>query len=459
MTSAVFDIDVPEGLQRRLALGWLLLALGALVLGGLLTILIVLSRTPVLQDLIPWTDFFHTAIIVHVDLTVLVWFLAVAGMLWSVAGSDRFVLAGWVALGLCAAGTLVLAGSPFTGGGNPLMNNYVPVLDQPVFLAGLSLVGAGFALQALRALVTLGAPAGWGAAAGDAAGNGAGALRFGVQGSVIAALLALAALWPTWRTLGNVADAHTYYEFLFWGAGHTLQFTHTQLLAVAWLVLACGAGVCAPMGSRTAWALLLLGILPLTAVPVLYATGDPASHFATDSFTHLMEVGGASGALPIGALIVFASVRAKSFSFSPQGSALVVSIALYAMGGVIGFLIRGVNVTIPAHYHGSIVAVTIAFTGVIYHLLPKFGYAITMPRLAKWQPWLYGGGQALHVLGLAWAGGYGIQRKTAGLAQGLHSLQEIVAMGIMGLGGLVSVVGGLLFLVVAISALLGARSR
>jgi hypothetical protein len=42
-----------------------------------------------------------------------------------------------------------------------------------------------------------------------------------------------------------------------------------------------------------------------------------------------------------------------------------------------------------------------------------------------------------------------VQRKTAGLAQGLDRAGEIAGMGLMGLGGLVAVIGGLLFLVVA----------
>jgi hypothetical protein len=71
---------------------------------------------------------------------------------------------------------------------------------------------------------------------------------------------------------------------------------------------------------------------------------------------------------------------------------------------------------------------------------------------------LYGGGQLLHIIGLAWTGGYGVQRKTAGLAQGVDRAGEIAGMGLMGLGGLISVIGGLLFLVVCYRSLRG-RSR
>ena len=116
-------------------------------------------------------------------------------------------------------------------------------------------------------------------------------------------------------------------------------------------------------------------------------------------------------------------------------------------------LISGVNTIIPAHYHGSIVGVTLAFMGLTYLLLPQLGFRAPSGRLATLQPYLYAGGQLLHITGLAWSGALGIQRKTAGAAQGLHGAPEIAAMGLMGLGGLVAIIGGFLFLVVALRAM------
>ena len=83
MLTQQFTLPVPDNDARRMTAGWLFLGLAALVIGGLFTILIVLSRTPFFQDIIPWVDFFRTALVVHVDLTVLVWFLAFSGVLWS----------------------------------------------------------------------------------------------------------------------------------------------------------------------------------------------------------------------------------------------------------------------------------------------------------------------------------------------------------------------------------------
>src|SRR5210317_118316 len=135
--------------------GWLLLGLSALVIGGLLTILIVLSRTPYFQEIIPWVDFFRTALVVHVDLTVLVWFLAFTGVFWSYSSSNRCLRCAWAALFLSVAGTLIITVSPFTGESYPLMNNYVPVLQSTTFLAGLGIFGLGFGLLVLRTFITL----------------------------------------------------------------------------------------------------------------------------------------------------------------------------------------------------------------------------------------------------------------------------------------------------------------
>jgi hypothetical protein len=61
----------------------------------------------------------------------------------------------------------------------------------------------------------------------------------------------------------------------------------------------------------------------------------------------------------------------------------------------------------------------------------------------------------MHILGLVWSGGYGVQRKVAGSEQVLRSASEVAGMGLMGLGGAVAIVGGLLFVVVVARALRG----
>ncbi len=435
------------GSSRRLAVGWLLLAVGSLVVAGLFTILIVLSRTPGIQEIIPWVDFFHTALVVHVDLTVLVWFLAFAGLLWSLNSTERCGACGWGALLLCTAGTLIIVAAPFLGAGAPLMNNYVPVLRDPVFFVGLGLFFLGFALLVIRGLL-FSRPVG-------KAISGEGALRFGLLTGLITAAIAIIAL--IWSYLGIPPEivGEYYYELLFWGGGHVLQFTHTQLMLVAWLWLAAVAGFASKFRPRVALVLFALGAAPTLLTPVIYIAYEVNSPHNIKAFADLMKYAGGIAALPFGIIIVFGMFGADRgpSHFPAERNALLFSILLFGAGGIIGYMISGSNVTVPAHYHGSIVAVTLAFMGLTYLLLPQIGFERPTGRMVTLQPIIYGTGQLMHVLGLAWSGGYGVQRKTAGSAQGLDSIQEIAGMGLMGLGGLIAIIGGVLFLVIVFMAM------
>lgn len=438
METTIFNLTLT---QRRLTLGWLFLALASLVGGGLFTILIVLSRTPVFQSLIPWIDFFHTALVVHVDLTVLVWFLSFAGVLWTMNSTNRCLQCGWIALFLAILGTLIICISPFLGAGNPLMNNYVPVLQMPIFLWGLVIFGIGFSLLIIRSFL----------ASSPLEDTGEGALRVGLLTAIFAAAIAMIVLSGTYSLLPKELAGQQYYELLFWGSGHILQFTHTQLMLVVWLWLASVSSVTLRFTPRLISVLFLLAILPVLFSPVLYFIYEITDFRHKLLFTQLMQYGGLS-VLPLIILICWQVLKAQPVR-SGEYSALIFSIILFGVGGIIGFLISGSNVTVPAHYHGSIVAVTIAFMGITFHLMPRLGFREMNSKWVRWQPSIYGIGQLMHVFGLAWSGGYGVQRKTAGAAQGLESIQQIAGMGLMGLGGMIAIIAGIMFLVLVFLAM------
>lgn len=86
---ADYTLPVVATGQRALARSWLLLALAALVGSGLFSVLLVLARTPGINAWLPAGDFFRVALVVHVDLSVLVWFVAIAGLLWSLNARPR----------------------------------------------------------------------------------------------------------------------------------------------------------------------------------------------------------------------------------------------------------------------------------------------------------------------------------------------------------------------------------
>ena len=447
-----FYLPIPDDGRRQLATGWLLLGLAALLGSGIFSVLLVLARTPYVQNFFPWVDFFHTALVVHVDLSVLVWFLAFGGALWSLNSTPRFLGAGRLALSIATLGTLAIAVAPFTGAGEALMSNYIPVLQQTWFLAGLLLFAAGFAALTLRAMGAIPPVGPWM--------EGAAALRFGLNTAAVSAMLALIAFAWSYFTAPEFLHGKPYYELLFWGGGHVLQFTYTLLMLVAWLWLASASDAPLTLSPRVALIFFGFGLITIFFTPIIYYSYPVTSVEHIKLFTWLMRYGGSLAALPLSLALLHGLWHAGKATGSrqPLRAALIVSMILFGAGGVIGFLISGTNVTIPAHYHGNIVGVTLAFMGLTYLLLPQFGFRAPEVKLARLQPWLYGGGQLLHVLGLVISGGYGVQRKVAGAAQALDSVGRVTGMGLMGVGGLISIAGGFLFIYVCYRAMWPVRA-
>jgi len=448
--TAVYQLTIKNDATRRITTAWLTLALVSLVAAGIYSLLLVLARTPGLQKLLPLVEFFRVALVVHVNLSILIWMLSIAAVMWSLSSSRDLRRWDGFSFFLAMVGTAIVIVSPFAGAGHPLLNNYVPVLQHPIFYLGLGLFTAGISSHLLRSTITR---QGIGLTL-----DGTGALRVGITLSAIITGVAIAAFLASFAGMPADVSGQVYFEFLFWGGGHVLQFTHTLLMLVAWIVLAHGSGCRFVLSPRLTVMFLIILALPVITVPFLYIAHDVVSSGHRLAFTELMKYGGLS-CLPLG-LAVFASIWTGK---TPEGegrylrAALESSIVLFTVGGVLGFMISGLDIVIPAHYHGSTVGVTIAYMGLTYYLLPMLGFGPIPPRLALWQPYIYGGGQFMHIIGLAWTGGYGVQRKTAGTAEAVDRLGEVVGMGLMGLGGLISVIGGLLFLIVAYKSMRATR--
>jgi len=198
-----------------------------------------------------------------------------------------------------------------------------------------------------------------------------------------------------------------------------------------------------------------VALIGVFGTPLAYLMHDVSTVEHRDMHTWGMRFGGglAIAPLALAVLLALAPLRRLGAPQRPLRAALLASMLLFVAGGVIGLAISGSNVKIPAHYHGCIVGVTLALMGLVVHLLPQLGYRAPSGRLAVLQPWLYGVGQLLHIVGLVWSGGYGVQRKVAGAEQVLRSTGEIAGMGLMGLGGLLAIAGGLLFVVVVARAM------
>ncbi|MCW9055500.1 MAG: cbb3-type cytochrome c oxidase subunit I, partial [Gammaproteobacteria bacterium] len=287
--------------------------------------------------------------------------------------------------------------------------------------------------------------------------NEAGVSAYAPYAAALFTLSSLIALFISWLNIPGDIESLIYYEYLFWGGGHLLQFSHTCLLLFSWLLLSqyCG-GKLAFSNNTVKWLFIIL-LLPLIYAAYIYLVYDVFSPEHRTEFTALMKYGGLVS-IPLGFVVFWSFLKSeykKTIDIAAAKAALICSFVLFLAGGVIGFMIQGVNVVIPAHYHGSIVGVTLAFMGVAYYLLPQMGYREPNWGIARVQPYIYGGGQLVQIIGWTIAGMNGVQRKSAGAAQGLDSLPEIanIAMKVASAGGGISIIGGFLFWIVMIRSM------
>ena len=428
MQAQDYVLSVGDEEQRRVVSNWVILGVLSLVGAGVFSILLVVARTPIIQEIIPFVDFFRTALVVHVNLSVLVWLLAISAALWRLSVQHAHRLWDSISFWTSAAGAIVIVLAPFVGAGNPQMSNYVPVLDHPLFLAGLGLFAVGIASHIIRTVVSR-----------KRIGNlltSNDALNAGILFSAIIVAFAFTSVGASYA--GTPADmiGQVYYEFLFWGGGHVVQFAYTLLMMIAWVVLASASNCKVELTPRLMLVFLLFLSLPVITVPFLFIAHDVVSAGHRLAFTELMKYGGLS-CLPVGLAVLSSLWKAQPATSEGRHlrAALNSSIVLFAAGGVLGFLIVGLDIVIPAHYHGATVGVTVAFMGLTYFLLPRLGYGRVPEKMAYWQPYLYAAGQLMHIAGLAWTGGYGVQRKATGAAQGLDRAGEIAGMGLMASAG------------------------
>jgi hypothetical protein len=428
----------PTGRAAELR-GWALLGLASLAIAGALALLLALSRTPHVQDWLPWgPSFFHRALVTHVILSFEVWLLAALGALSAMVAGGGML--GRLALWSAWAGTLILCVPALLDQGEPSLNNYVPVLVHPLFYAGLALVAFGVGLAGLRTLPLLAKaePAGFGIAAANA--------------MFLAACLCFAVAW---LAIPAKTDIALFNERLFWGGGHVLQFVNTAILMIAWVMLCervLGTGPLPPAASRAAFA----SMLAFSALaPLLYLRGDVLGVAQREAFTGLLWWGLPWPPAIMGAGLAWLLVRRPFERGSAAHLALALSLVVFAVGGVAGFFLGVGDTRTPSHYHAVIGGVNLGLMGVfIVFLLPLLGRSLTSVRAIKLQFHLYGGGQFLHALGFFVAGAAGVQRKTAGMAQGLDSLGKTAAMYVVGLGAGIAVVGGVIFVWMVLARLL-----
>jgi tetratricopeptide (TPR) repeat protein len=399
-----------------LAGAWFALALAALGLSALFAVFLVIARTPFLGQ---GAAVFRTALVLHVDLAVLVWFLALAAGAWALAATAAGAWH-WTAFGLATLGALAMLAATAASDALPILANYVPLLDHPLYLAGLALFALAIAASGLLAL-----PGIW---------RSTQPWRRAALLSVAALLVAMTVLAIDLTTTASIDPVSI--DSLLWGAGHSLQFVHILLLMAAWLVLGQAAAAKLPRLQHALPWLYGLAFLPVLLAPLIALTVPVGTVEYRLWFTALMRWGAWPGAALLCLALAFGLLRLRQERrLDDDEKALALSLFLFALGCLLGTTIRGESLAVPAHYHGTVGAITLAYLVWLRRFAGHFGIAAEQLAAARKLPLLYGGGIALLVAGLGAAGYLGIPRKAPHIDLGLDNAGYLAAMGVAGLGG------------------------
>lgn len=423
---------------RRLALAWFALALAALGLSALFAVILVVARTPFLGQ---GAGLFRTALVLHVDLAVLVWFLAMAAAIWMLAGQVKNRVA-WLAFALAALGTAAMVAAGFSQQATPVLANYVPFLDHGLFSFGLGSFALGIGIAAVAGLAVWRhpSPAPFDLAAGTAV------IALAVGAFVLAVGYMSA---PVPGSLGIGVDDR------LWGIGHVVQFVHVLLMMGAWAALGEAALATTPGLRRLLPWLIGAAALPAVGGAVLAMLHGAGTVEYRIGFTELMRWGLWPAAIVFAAglaLGLWRVGRARRLDGDEVGLAL--SLFLFAAGCLLGANIHGESLAVPAHYHGTVGAVTLAYMLWMRRIGADLGVAA--PARALKLPAIYGLGIVFLVAGLAVAGELGVPRKAPHADLGVDSAAYYATMGTAALGGFLALAAAAGYAVFTAAALLRA---
>jgi cytochrome c oxidase subunit 1 len=463
-----------------------------LLIGGILALALALTRWEAIR-LLP-AEWYYTILTLHSWSMLVFWmiFMEVAILYFASAIVLNFRLvnptAAWIAYALMLGGALLAAVTVAVQGpgyDQPLLTSYAPLKIHPLFLVGAIVfaVGAFIALGVFFATV-------WRAGREHAY---EGSLPLVTFGAFIAAIIAvesllggaIAYIWFFLYQIHAVAsiDAEMY-RVTWWLLGHGSQQINLAAMVTSWYLLAhltTGAQSASEKVSRTAFVLYAL-FINLGAAH--HNLSDPGSTSAWRIWNAGYAMYGAAMGSLIHAFAIPAAVeialRRKGHGgllgwlryapwTNPAFAALAISLPLFGvLGGITGltFGTEQLNMmvhntlAITGHFHATVVAgTTIAFMGVAYEVLRLIGLReLVSRRLATAQLYVFGGGMAVLTVAMMWLGYFfGTPRRHPDVSA-LPLIRSLFLEGALGISGAVAVVGGGIFVALAVVTLLrGAR--
>ncbi|MEE8574812.1 MAG: cbb3-type cytochrome c oxidase subunit I [Thermodesulfobacteriota bacterium] len=414
-------------MEKKYTYTWLALAVIFLGIGGAFALLVGLSRTPFGYKYLP-ADFLYQGIVGHVILAIVLWLLSFTVVLWS-----RYFKGPQLKISYLFSlfGALFIIVSVFTGGGKAVPNNYIPTIDDPVFFVGIGLFFIGIAINAFGylkdALKSL---------------RSSDPLRATLAVSVVLAVIMLISLIVSLLMHRAEAAPLLFFERLFWIPGHIQQVLNGALLIAVWYALrkALGLEIEAPAGMGFFNGMLVAGAVLLFAIPFFL---DPVER-TSKIISELVYAVGLGVPIFAHAVKILRGLRKRSGGGAVYLS-LVFSMGIYFLGIAIAYSGLGDDLRVPAHYHGAVTGLTLAMMGLTYNMLKtKINAGSLIKKLAGLQPALYGTGMILFILGLMVSGLLGAPRKTYGVEFARDPL-VLSALTVMGVGTLLAVLGGVVF--------------
>jgi cytochrome c oxidase subunit 1 len=471
-----------------------------LAAGGTMAILIALTRWDLIH-LLDDAEWFYRLVGAHGTAMLLFWiiFFEIAGLYFGgiVLLSTRMIgpKVGWAAYGLMLVGSLGMMWTMLTGRATVMFTAYPPLEASQWFYLAYILFAVGALVGVVLFLVNvIGA-------------RFRGEVRtlplftFAMLAAAIIALWSLVsgaiAIVPLWlKSVGAIDYVDPgVYRLLYWGLGHGAQQINLAAMVGIWYALATITVGAKPINEGLSRFAFVLYVFFINLGAIHHIMVDPGlggwvRTFNTSYFVYAAVLASLIHAFTIPASIEVAQ-RAKGFRRgllgwlrqapwgAPGFSALILSFFMFGvMGGISGVIMGGPatnmiahnTLTVPAHFHMTVVAgTTLAFMGITYYLVPLISRReLFLPSVAKAQPWVFGAGMLIFGTGMGFAGHLGglprrhfdIDFGGLPLANGVFDRTSIdLFLAILGIGALTAFVGGAMYVIVAAGTVfLGRRS-
>ena len=461
-----------------------------LAFGGILALLIALTRWTAV-GLVTDSEWFYRLVGAHGAAMLIFWivFFEVAGLIFggTILLNTRFIgpIVGWAAYVLMLGGSLLMTWEMMNGSATVFFTAYPPLEASSGFYLGYILFAVGALVAVLHFIVNV-VSARW---RGEI--KTLPLFSFALLSAAIIATFSLVsgaiAIIPLWlKSIGAIEFVDPgVYRLLFWGLGHGAQQINLAAMVGIWYALASLTVGAKPINEGLSRFAFLLYILFINMGAMHHILVDPGlggwvRSVNASYFIYAAVLGSMIHAFTIPASIEVAQ-RKKGFTAGlfgwlknapwkePGFSSLVLSMAMFGiLGGISGVIMGGPQLnmlahntlTVPAHFHMTVVAgTTLAFMGLTYYVVPLvFRRELFLAPLAKIQPWLYGAGMLIFGLGMGFAGHLGglprrhfdIEFDGAPLANDVFQTGSIdLYLALMGIGALLAVVGGALYIIIA----------